>query len=422
MTQMGDAAGAEAPLIQARDILADGFSDTAEYGHVLADFGWREVRRDNTAAAIDYFERAMKAFLADPTAFQRTIALGRNDLSVAYSLQKRWPDAERELRTAADLFRKDYGDNDPEMALATARAAKAIALQNRYEEAISILRSTITILEKPSPNAVPDYLVAAWEYLADALVQSGQLNDAGPAVKRAVALADGQSAYSQINPHFIAAEYAAMRGDAQQAEREGRHAVKLVADVFGTGTSRIQKANIRFGRILFAIGRIDEAEALFTGVMQADAANAQIYDSPWTFASVAQARVKIARGNASEAVSATEAALGKFQAQPQNIRDLNEEWDLQLTLGRSLLAADRARDALPHLTRALELRQSQFASSPRLAEAQLALAECNLRLGDTTGARALLARARAIHAANGELGEQYRKPLRNLSGRLAAAG
>jgi serine/threonine-protein kinase len=421
MTQTGDSAGAEAPLLQARDILADGFSDTAEYGHVLASIGWREVRRDNTAAAIDYFERAMKAFLADPTSYQRTIALGRNDLSVAYSLRKRWADAERELTMAADLFRKDYGSDDPETALATARAAKAIALQNRYEEAIGILRPTIKTLEKPSPNAIPDYLVAALEYLSDALVQSGRLTEAGPATKRAITLADKESAYAQVNPYFIAAEYAAMRGDAQGAESAGKHAVKLVAEIFGTGTSRIQRANNRLGRVMLGIGKVAEADALFVAVMQADVANAAVYDSPWTFATVSHARVQIARGQARDAVPALSAALEKFLAQPANVRDLNEELDLQLSLGSALSAADRAKEALPHLERALELRQAQFASSPRLAEAQIALADCKLRLGDVAGARALLARAITIHAANLELGEQYRKPLRDLTERLDKA-
>jgi tetratricopeptide (TPR) repeat protein len=154
-------------------------------------------------------------------------------------------------------------------------------------------------------------------------------------------------------------------------------------------------------------------------VRRADRANAAVYDFPWTSASVAHARVQIARGQAKEAVPALAAALGKFEAQPANVRDLNEELELRLALGSALAAADRANEALPHLTRALELRQTQFASSPRLAEAQVALADCKLRLGDGAGARALLAQAKAIHAANGELAESYRKPLRELTQRLA---
>jgi serine/threonine-protein kinase len=254
LSQMGDSAGAEAPLVQARDLLAEGFSNTAEYGHVLANLGWREVRRDNVDAAADYFERAMKAFESDPTSFQRTLAQGHNDLSVAYSLRKRWPDAERELKTAAELFRKDYGDEDPETALATARAAKAMTQQNHYDDAIDTLRSTIVILEKPSAKAVPDYVVAGWEYLADALVQSGRLAEAAPAARRAVELADPMGPYQQANPCFIMAEMAAMRGDAKLADMAGRRGLAMLGKVFAPDTPRYRKGQIRLGLILINIG------------------------------------------------------------------------------------------------------------------------------------------------------------------------
>jgi serine/threonine-protein kinase len=85
------------------------------------------------------------------------------------------------------------------------------------------------------------------------------------------------------------------------------------------------------------------------------------------------------------------------------------------------MISNGAADALPHLERALELRQTQYASSFRLAEAQIALADCKLRLGDLEGSRALLAKAKAIHAASPPLGDQYRKPLLELSQRLLAA-
>lgn len=417
LTQSGDYAGAEAPLLQARDLLNAGFADTAEYGHVLANIGWREVRRDNIDAAADYFERAMKAFEADPTSFQRTLAQGHNDLSVAYSLRKRWADAERELKTAAELFRKDYGDEDPETGLATARAANAAMRQHHYDDAIDSLRTTVVILEKPTANSVADYVVAGWEYLADALVQSGRLQDAGPAAKRAVELADALGPYQQINPCFIMGEWAAMRGDAKLAEMAGRRGLELLGKVFTPETARYQKGKTRLGRILLNIGKLDEADALFSQVMEADAAHAADYDSAWTFASIARARVQVARGEAAAAVPVLNAALAKYLAQPAVSRDLTEELDLRLALGRAL-SADHAQEALPHLERALVLRRPQFAHSPLLAEAQIALADCKLRLGDADGARALVAQARAIHAANRELNARYRQSLRELEQRL----
>jgi tetratricopeptide (TPR) repeat protein len=336
---------------------------------------------------------------------------------VAYSLRKRWADAERELKTAAELFRKDYGDEDPETGLATARAASAALRQNHYDEAIDSLRTTIVILEKPTANAVADYVVAGWEYLADALVQSGRVQEAGPAAKRAVELADALGPYQQVGPCFIMGEWAAMRGDAKLAEMAGRRGLELLGKVFTPDTTRFQKGRIRLGRTLLNIGKLDEADALFSQVMEADAAHAAVYDSAWTFASIAHARVQIARGQAATATPALKAALAKYLAQPEISRDLNEELELRLALGRAL-TKDRASEALPHLERALVLRKPQFAHSPLLAEAQIALADCKVKLGDTDGARALMAQARTIHAANRELNTRYRLALRDLEQQL----
>jgi tetratricopeptide (TPR) repeat protein len=224
-----------------------------------------------------------------------------------------------------------------------------------------------------------------------------------------------------VNPCFVMGELAALRGDARLADMAGKRALTLLGKVFDPATPRYQKGQVRLGGILLGIGRIDEADALFTEVMTRDAAHASVYDSAWTMASVAHARAQLARGQQAAAVAALDAALSKFLAQPPVVHDLNEETDIRFALGQALAGADRAAQALPHLQRALTLRQTQYVSSPRLAEAQLALADCQLRLGNADGARALLAQARKIHAANTELAAVYREPLRNLERRLASS-
>jgi serine/threonine-protein kinase len=418
--QLGDNDGSVALFLEAEKLFADGLSNTAEYGHLLSELGWLEIRRDRIEAAVDYFERAMVAFRADPTTYQRSLAQGHGDLSAAYSLRKRFPEAERELKLAAELFLKDYGPDDPETALANARAAKTVYQQNRYGEAVALLKPAIQVLEKPSPNMVHDYLVSAAEYLADALIQSGNLREAEPAVRKAIAVANQDAQPYQINPNFEAAELDVMRGRYPAAESAGRRALKLVAEVYGPGSSKVRRANIRLGRVLLAMGKLDEADALFTTAMQADAVNAAVFDSSWTAASVQRARVLIARGQATQALPPLTDALQKYQAQAANTRDVNDEVELQLELGRALTASERAAEALPHLDRALALRQTQYVFSPRLAEAQVALADGKLRLGDVDAGRALLAKAKAIHAANRELGSQYQKPLADLQHALAA--
>ncbi|MEO8062899.1 MAG: protein kinase [Pseudomonadota bacterium] len=421
LKQQGDNEGALAPLLEAEKLLADGFSNTAEYSMVLSELGWRELRADNTLAAVDYLERAMKAKLADPTSYPRTLALGHGDLSAAYAARKQWADAAKELQMGEDLFRRQYGANDPETGLARVRRGKVIASQNRYDEAIALMRSGIRVLEMPSSNAVPDYLVASYEYLADALMQSGRIKEAGAASKHGLELAAKGSPQRQILPHFIAGELAAMRGETREAEAHARQAAKMMTDIIGANTLKAHKANVRLGHVLISVGKPDEADALFTAVMKADAAHAGTYDSPWTIASIQHARVLTLLGQPNQAVAPLDAVLAKFLAQPDNIRDLNEELELQSDLGRALMLSDRPRDGLPHLERALALLQPQYEFSPRLAESQIALADCKLRAGDLEGSRALLAKAQAIYAANGELGQQYRRPFAALAARLAGA-
>jgi hypothetical protein len=60
-------------------------------------------------------------------------------------------------------------------------------------------------------------------------------------------------------------------------------------------------------------------------------------------------------------------------------------------------------------------------SSLRIAEGQVALAECYLSLGRKAEARSLAAAAEDIHAKHPQVGAQYRDPLRRLNLELRAA-
>lgn len=419
----GDYDGARGPLLQARDLLADGFSRTVEYGHVLGELGWDELAQDHVAAAVGYFEQAMQAYESDPTAYQRTIALGRNNLGSGYLYNKQYAAAEREWRLAAEGFEKDYGAEDLQTAFSRARLASVITLQNRYDEALALLHPAIRTLAKPAVFAASaGYLAIATGYLTDALLQSGHLRDAEPQAQRILTLAKNDATVIHIAPLFAVAEYDSASGRYADAQAVARRAVELGVKGYGATSAKIAKLNNRLGRLLIDIGKLDEADALFAASMKADAANAAIFNSTWTVASVQHARALLARGQGKEAAMQLGAALEKYLAQPLDQRDINDETELQLSLGRALMISGSAADALPHLERALELRQTQYASSFRLAETQVALADCKLRLGDLTGSRALLAKAKAIHAANPPLGDQYRKPLLELSQRLLAAG
>lgn len=418
----GNAEGSVASLVEARELLNDGFSKTAEYGHVLSDLAWVEMRRDNVLGAIEYFKQALQAIESDPTSYQRSIALGRYDLAMGYLGIKRFADAERELRVASAIFEKSYGANDSQTAFNNARLAQVVAAQNRYEEAVGLLQAAIRVLENPTVkvNSNADYLLFANQILAETLLQSGNLRDAGLHIERLLKNVATRAPVSQISPFLLSADHQSMLGNYAAAEKAVRHGVALAVNVYGAQSSQVAKFNNRLGRILIEIGKLDEADALFT-VNRKDNLPQTPFNSAPTAAAIQHAKVLLTRNKGAEAAVALQAEMKKFMAQPVEQRDLSDEVELQLLLGRALMMAGRAADGLPHFERALQLRLTQSPTSPRLAEAQVALAECKWTLGDIPASRALLAKARVIHAANPQLGARYRKPFTELNARLAAA-
>ncbi len=89
--------------------------------------------------------------------------------------------------------------------------------------------------------------------------------------------------------------------------------------------------------------------------------------------------------------------------------------------GTALLAQGDAGAALPVLQLARQtLSDVDLPESPKIAAADIALANGYLALGQRDQARALAAAASAIHDQHARLGDQYRAPLQQLLERLAA--
>ena len=99
-------------------------------------------------------------------------------------------------------------------------------------------------------------------------------------------------------------------------------------------------------------------------------------------------------------------------------------WEFRASLleGKTDLLLHRDGEAQPLLSAAVDLGAEvlDVANSPALADAQLALAECWLALGQRSRAAPLLAAAESIHARHSRLGEHYKASLRRVKSRLAA--
>lgn len=118
------------------------------------------------------------------------------------------------------------------------------------------------------------------------------------------------------------------------------------------------------------------------------------------------------QGQVDSAIGAARSALEQIQRSSMREYYQSLEADAALQLGRAQLRAGDARAARPNLERSLSLRTaSDHLNSPWIAEAQIALAECLIALGDEARARSLMKLAATIHASHSELGDHYRQPL-----------
>jgi serine/threonine-protein kinase len=232
-------------------------------------------------------------------------------------------------------------------------------------------------------------------------------------------------------------------------------AVKTARRVYPNSTL-LAAALLREARLLRERGRYDVAATVLDEAMSMQTAALGQSAAPATLNrfAFAQGQLSLATGDAQQAIRKfsevislekqreVKAPLDSIQAQTalsatltQNrqfeqsiehaesaLRDLNQlglnvyyqklEADVLLQLGRAQCGARNTASGRLNLTRSLNLRTANdHPSSPWIAEAQIALADCLLTLGDRTQAKYLIQLAEAIHTQHSELGDHYKQPL-----------
>jgi serine/threonine protein kinase len=174
-------------------------------------------------------------------------------------------------------------------------------------------------------------------------------------------------------------------------------------------------------RLLLVTGRADEAEQALRGFWVGSAL--PVAARPRLELMVLQAELTLAQGNVPGALDLAMRARSIIAASPN--RRYLKIWELRASLaaGKAKLAAALPQDAQTLLSTALDLGGEVLdtSQSPLLADAQIALAECWLDLGQRHRAAVLLTAAQSIHATHKALGEHYKKPLRRLRARMAGS-
>ncbi|MDE3165464.1 MAG: hypothetical protein KGN36_06645, partial [Acidobacteriota bacterium] len=141
----------------------------------------------------------------------------------------------------------------------------------------------------------------------------------------------------------------------------------------------------------------------------------------WLDLTVARAEAELGRNRPDAAIDRAREVRTRIEG--GGLGAYLKRWEARAALveGKAHLVARRPAAALPPLQLATRLGTDVFdpARSPLLADSQIALAKCLAALGSPDEARPLLLQAKAIHSTHPDLGEQYRRPLRELEALLA---
>ena len=131
------------------------------------------------------------------------------------------------------------------------------------------------------------------------------------------------------------------------------------------------------------------------------------------------AQANLSSGHTAQALGLAHEALDRVVESPLRSRFQSLEANAALVLGKALLRSGDAVQARPLLERALQLRQAVAEDSgPWIGEAQIALANCLLELGDRSRARSMFDEAAANFAPHAELGVQFKNPAAAVEQRL----
>ena len=332
-------------------------------------------------------------------------------------------EAKQSFRASLAVSRKLNGETHNETLQSGSRLGAFLHATSRRAEGKRLLESALQeITRDKSKN---DNAVAAVVYglYGQSLLAEGQIEAAEKFL--ALDVADARRLYPESVPLSkgllrLGVLYTAL-GRYGEAEKALDEALATWRHVAGTTAESSLDIPYLIERARFDLARGNAAAAIekLKGVRPpANAAQLSLLLDE-TNAQVAFAQAYLQQGRVSVARHIAQAALEHVQHSP--VRDYFQtlEADALLRLGQAQQKSGELKAARANLERALKLRAiNDDPQSPWLAETGIALADCVADLGERGPAMALLAKAKAIHAAHRELGEHFKRPLRELVERL----
>jgi serine/threonine protein kinase len=332
-------------------------------------------------------------------------------------------EAEQNLRRALAISMQLNGDLNGVTLQTQAKLGGFLHATGRRGEGLQLMQDTLAAAHSKEANATPDALGTLHRMLGAALLAEGRL--AAGEKHLATEVADLRRDYPGATPLakmlLLHASALTALGRYDQAQGELEQAELIWRDTGGDAVEpdTVNRHLLEQARLLLARGDAAAAQRRLARVVAPRNAARLPLRLDETQARIAQAQARLLQGQSAPARELAQQALEQVQGSPLRTRFARLEAEAALWLGLAELRGGTPAAARVHLEHALALRQrDDDAHSPWLAEAQVALADCLLALGQARAARALAEQARAIHAGHAELGEHLRAPLAALQARL----
>jgi serine/threonine-protein kinase len=332
-------------------------------------------------------------------------------------------EAEKNLRSALALATRLQGERSGAALQTQVKLGAFLHATGRRDEGARLIATAQAALLQSDAPTSPD-AARTIELTVGLLAQAeGQVERAAAAFESQVATLRRQLPGSLPLARTLLLHAAPLitLGRYDAAARELDEALQLQLAVSGAVADPALLNRYRLERARLALARADAAAAereLQAVVAPRDAAALPLQpDALQTQLLLSQVRLLQRRAGEAEAVAAQ--ALAQLQNSPLHTRFVALEAEAQLRLGQARQRDGRAAAAKAPLERALALRAgSEAAASPRVAEAQVALAECLADLGERDAAQALLTQARNALAAHAELAPHLVQPLQAAQARV----
>ncbi len=425
--ELGEVARATAGVNEALTLLADVASDgdgSVAAARAAARFQLAELTSsaNQLDAAEPLFEDAIAAIAQ--LHGERSVAVGRHRYLFASALAegRKRAEAELQLRHALQLFKEASGADDLNAAIVELQLGRSLtwAAASR-SDGLAMLAHARDVLVARSDSVSALYPALAQLYLAEALIDEGQLGSAREPMEAAMSLFRDtvDNAEQQTLAQMILARFRSECGDYDDAERILDEARAERERLLGADHPLTASVINRIGLNRMRRGDHAGAKAAFMAIFGSQDQGESVFGSVKHLARQNFAVTQLESGDVVGALPVLKRSFDDYHAVTGEAKNALTEASLSFNLGRALLLHDEPARALPLLQRNVDILAANYPRAPSLAASRCWLGLCRLASGEVTEAALQADVARAMLAAEPAAGPHHRHSLALLTDRLA---